>query len=237
VPDFAARLGGGLKGKTLGVPKEVFGEGLNREVEAVTRAALSACEREGARIVDISLPSLKYAVSAYYVIATAEASANLARFDGVRYTLRARATGDLYSLYAKTRSQGFGFEVKKRILLGTYVLSSGFYDAYYLQAQKARRVITDDFNGVFAHCDAVAMPTMPAPPPKTGEVFRDPMAMYLQDIYTVPVNLAGLPALSLPAGKAGKLPVGLQLIGKPFAEQELFQLAAGVEKVCGQAAG
>ncbi len=236
VPDFTARLDGGLKGKIIGVPKEIFGEGLNREVEAVLRAALSACEREGATIVEVALPTLKYAVASYYVIATAEASANLARFDGVRYTMRASAPKNLYDLYAKTRSQGFGFEVRKRILLGTYVLSSGFYDAYYMQAQKTRRVITNDFAKAFEKCDAVAMPTMPTPPPKVGEVFRDPMAMYLQDIYTVAVNLAGLPGLSLPTGKAGHLPVGLQLIGKPFAEQELFQVAAGVEKVCAPAA-
>ena len=231
VPDFTAKIGEGLKGKTIGIPKECFGEGLDKEVEATVRAALAACEREGAKIVEVTLPSLKYAVAKYYVIATAEASANLARYDGVRYTIRTPAPKNLYELYAKTRSEGFGPEVKKRILLGTYVLSSGFYDAYYMQAQKVRRVITDDYAKAFTLCDVVAMPTLPAPPSKVGEVFQDPMAMYLQDIYTVAVNLAGLPGLSLPVGKAGGLPAGLQLIGRPFEETELFQISAGVEKL------
>jgi len=236
VPDFTAKLGEGLKGKSIGVPKECFGEGLSPEVESVIRAALSACERGGARIVEISLPSLKYAVATYYVIATAEASANLARYDGVRYTMRTPAPKNLYELYAKTRSEGFGPEVKKRILLGTYVLSSGFYDAYYMQAQKVRRVITEDYAKAFEECDVVAMPTLATPTPKVGKVFQDPMAMYLQDIYTVAVNLAGLPGLSLPVGKVGGLPAGLQLIGQPFAEQELFQVAAAAEKLAGMAA-
>ncbi len=233
VPDFTARLGEGLKGKSIGVPKECFGEGLNPEVESSIRAALAACEREGAKIVELSLPSLKYAVAAYYVIATAEASANLSRYDGVRYTMRTPAPKNLYELYAKTRSEGFGAEVKKRILLGTYVLSSGFYDAYYMQAQKVRQIITDDYAKAFASCDVVAMPTLPTPPPKVGAVFQDPMAMYLQDIYTVAVNLAGLPGLSLPVGKAAGLPVGLQFIGRPFAEVEMFQVAAAAEKIVG----
>jgi len=230
VPDFTARLKDGLKGKTLGVPKECYASGLSPEVEKVFRAALKACESAGAKVIEIALPTLQYAVAVYYIIATAEASANLARYDGVRYTTRTRAPKDLLELYSKTRSEGFGFEVKKRILLGTYVLSSGFYDAYYMQAQKARRVITDDFTKAFTQCDAVAMPTMSTPPPKVGSVFNDPMAMYLQDIYTVAVNLAGLPGISIPAGLAAKLPTGLQLIGRPFAEQELFQIAAGAER-------
>jgi aspartyl-tRNA(Asn)/glutamyl-tRNA(Gln) amidotransferase subunit A len=228
-PDFTALLGGGLKGKTIGVPREAFGAGLDAGVEASIRAALAACEREGAKIVELSLPSLEYAVAAYYAIATAEASANLSRYDGVRYTRRAPEAKNLYEVYAQSRSQGFGAEVKKRILLGTYVLSSGFYDAYYMQAQKVRRVITDDFAKAFAQCDVVATPTMPTAPPKVGEVFKDPMAMYLQDIYTVAVNLAGLPAVSLPAAPAGGLPVGLQLIGRPFGEAELFQVSAAAE--------
>jgi aspartyl-tRNA(Asn)/glutamyl-tRNA(Gln) amidotransferase subunit A len=232
--DFTALLGAGLKGKTLGIPKEAFGEGLDAGVEASIRAALAACEREGAKIVEISLPSLKYAVAAYYAIATAEASANLSRYDGVRYTKRAPDAKNLYEVYAQSRSQGFGAEVKKRILLGTYVLSSGFYDAYYMQAQKVRRVITEDFEKAFAQCDVVATPTMPTTPPKIGEVFKDPMAMYLQDIYTVAVNLAGLPALSLPVAASAGLPVGLQLIGRPFGETELFQVSAAAEKLSGR---
>ena len=235
--DFTALLGDGpegLRGKTIGVPKEAFGEGLDAGVEASIRAALAAYEREGAKIVEISLPSLKYAVAAYYAIATAEASANLSRYDGVRYTSRSAEAKNLYEVYAQSRSQGFGAEVKKRILLGTYVLSSGFYDAYYMQAQKVRRVITEDFEKVFALCDVVAMPTMPTTPPKIGEVFKDPMSLYLADIYTVPVNLAGLPALSLPVANAGGLPVGLQLIGRPFGEAELFQVSAAAEKFSGR---
>jgi aspartyl-tRNA(Asn)/glutamyl-tRNA(Gln) amidotransferase subunit A len=232
--DFTARLGGGLKGKTIGIPREAFGEGLDAGVEASVRAALAACEREGAKIVEISLPTLKHAVAAYYAIATAEASANLSRYDGVRYTTRSKEAKTLYEVYAQSRSQGFGAEVKKRILLGTYVLSSGFYDAYYMQAQKVRRVITEDFEKAFAQCDVVATPTMPTVPPKIGDVFKDPMAIYLQDIYTVAVNLAGLPALSLPAAAAGGLPVGLQLIGRPFGEVELFQVSAGAERVSGR---
>ncbi len=234
-PDFTDKLGQGLKGKTIGLPKECFAEGLDPEVQSALRAALAACEREGARVVEVDLPSLKYSVAAYYVIATAEASANLARYDGVRYTARATAPKDLYALYARTRSEGFGAEVKKRILLGTYVLSSGFYDAYYMQAQKVRRLITDDCARAFSQCDVMAMPTLATPTPKVGAVFQDPMAMYLQDIYTVAVNLAGLPALSLPVGKAGGFPTGLQLIGKPFAEQELFQIADAVETIVGAA--
>src|SRR5690606_31403560 len=220
-PDFAALLGSGadgLRGKTIGMPREAFGDGLHAGVDASVRAALAACERAGARIVEVDLPTLKYAVAAYYVIATAEASANLSRYDGVRYTRRAEDPKNLYDLYARSRSEGFGAEVQKRILLGAYVISSGFYDAYYMQAQKVRRVITDDFNKAFAQCDAIVMPTMPAPPPQIGDVFRDPMAIYLQDIYTVGVNLAGLPAISLPVAAAGGMPVGLQLIGKAFGE-------------------
>jgi len=232
--DFTALLGAGLKGKTIGVPKEAFGEGLDAGVEASVRAALAACEREGAKIVEISLPTLRYAVAAYYAIATAEASANLSRYDGVRYTTRAPEAKTLAEVYTQSRSQGFGAEVKKRILLGTYVLSSGFYDAYYMQAQKVRRVITEDFEKAFALCDVIATPTMPTVPPKIGEMFKDPMSIYLADIYTVPVNLAGLPALSLPVAPTNGLPVGLQLIGRPFGEAELFQVSAAAEKICGR---
>ncbi len=238
IPDFTSALGGSLKGKTIGIPKEAFGEGLDAGVEASVRAALAACEREGAKIVEIHLPALKFAVAAYYVIATAEASANLSRYDGVRYTHRTSNPKNLMELYSKSRSEGFGAEVKKRILLGTYVLSSGFYDAYYMQAQKARRVLTADFEKAFAQCDVIAMPTMPAPPPKVGDIFKDPMAIYLQDIYTVGVNLAGLPAISLPVASTEGMPVGLQLIGRAFGETELFGIAAGAERsAAGMGAG
>lgn len=229
VPDFTASLGKGVQGKVVGLPKECFGEGLQPEVRDAVMRALAALEKSGAVLREVSIPSFRYAIAAYYVIATAEASANLSRYDGVRYTARTKEAKDLYGLYAKTRSEGFGEEVKKRILLGTYVLSSGFYDAYYMQAQKVRRLITDDFNKAFAACDVVAMPTMPALPPKLGAIYSDPMAQYLGDIYTVAVNLAGLPALSQPVSKAGKFPVGLQLIGKPFGEEDLLQVASAAE--------
>jgi aspartyl-tRNA(Asn)/glutamyl-tRNA(Gln) amidotransferase subunit A len=234
VPDFTASLSGGVKGKTIGIPKECFGEGLQPEVRDAIMQALGALEKAGATLREISIPSLSYAIASYYVIATAEASANLSRYDGVRYTARAKDPKDLYALYARSRSEGFGEEVKKRILLGTYVLSSGFYDAYYMQAQKVRRIITDDFNKAFAVCDVVATPTMPTLPPKVGSIYSDPMAQYLGDIYTVAVNLAGLPATSQPVPVAGnrngsKLSAGLQFIGKAFGESDLLQVAAAAE--------
>lgn len=230
VPDFTASLGKGVKGKVVGMPAECFGEGLAPEVrDAVTRS-VRALEKEGAEVREISLPSIRNAIAAYYVIATAEASANLSRYDGVRYTRRAKDAGNLYDLYARSRSEGFGYEVKKRILLGAYVLSSGFYDAYYMQAQKVRRLITDDFGKAFAAgVDVVATPTMPTLPQKLGQMFSDPMSIYLQDIYTVAVNLAGLPAMSQPVAKVGRLSVGLQFIGKAFDEETLFQVASAAE--------
>jgi aspartyl-tRNA(Asn)/glutamyl-tRNA(Gln) amidotransferase subunit A len=232
VPDFTASLGKGIQGKVIGLPKEAFGEGLSPEVRSAVMKALEVLEKNGAVVKEISLPSFKYAIAAYYVIATAEASANLSRFDGVRYTIRSKEAKDLFGLYAKTRSEGFGEEVKKRILLGTYVLSSGFYDAYYMQAQKVRRLITDDFNKAFESCDVVVTPTMPSLAPKVGEIYNDPMAQYLGDIYTVAVNLAGLPALSQPVSRSGKLSIGIQYIGKAFQEESLFQVAAATEKLC-----
>lgn len=231
VPDFTASLGKGAKGKVVGLPKECFGEGLAPEVKSAVLAAVRGLEKEGAEVREISLPGISSAIAAYYVIATAEASANLSRFDGVRYTRRSKEAKNLFDLYAKSRSEGFGFEVKKRILLGTFVLSSGFYDAYYMQAQKVRRLITRDFETAFAAgVDVVATPTMPTLPQKVGQMFSDPMSLYLQDIYTVAINLAGLPALSQPVAKAGKLSVGLQLIGKAFDEEGLLQVASAVEK-------
>jgi len=232
VPDFTASLSKGVKGKVIGLPKECFGVGLQPEVRAAVMKALETLEKEGAVMREVSIPSFQYAIAAYYVIATAEASANLSRFDGVRYTTRSKDVTDLFSLYAKSRSEGFGEEVKKRILLGTYVLSSGFYDAYYMQAQKVRRLITDDFNKAFASCDVLVTPTMPTLPQKVGGIYADPMAQYLGDIYTVAVNLAGLPALSQPVGRVGKLSVGMQFIGKAFQEEELFQVAGATERLC-----
>jgi aspartyl-tRNA(Asn)/glutamyl-tRNA(Gln) amidotransferase subunit A len=232
VPDFTASLAKGIKGKVIGLPKECFGVGLQPEVRAAVMKALELLEKEGAVMREVSIPSFQYAIASYYVIATAEASANLSRFDGVRYTHRSKDVKDLFGLYAKSRSEGFGEEVKKRILLGTYVLSSGFYDAYYMQAQKVRRLITDDFNKAFASCDVLVTPTMPTLPQKLGEIYADPMAQYLGDIYTVAVNLAGLPALSQPVGRVGKLSVGMQFIGKAFQEEDLFQVAGATERLC-----
>jgi aspartyl-tRNA(Asn)/glutamyl-tRNA(Gln) amidotransferase subunit A len=232
VPDFAASLGKGIQGKVIGLPKEFFGVGLSQDVRSSVMKALETLEKAGAVMREVSIPSFQYAIASYYIIATAEASANLSRYDGVRYTIRAKDPKDLYALYARTRSEGFGDEVKKRILLGTYVLSSGFYDAYYMQAQKVRRLITDDFNKAFASCDVVVSPTMATLPPKVGSIYSDPMSQYLGDLYTVAVNLAGLPALSQPVGRVGKLSVGMQFIGKAFQEEELLQVAAATEKLC-----
>ncbi|HLP42015.1 MAG TPA: Asp-tRNA(Asn)/Glu-tRNA(Gln) amidotransferase subunit GatA [Fibrobacteria bacterium] len=234
VPDFAASLGKGARGKVIGLPKECFGEGVAPEVREAVTSAIRSLEKDGAEVREISLPRIDSAIAAYYVIATAEASANLSRYDGVRYSRRSKDAKTLFDLYAKSRSEGFGFEVKKRILLGTYVLSSGFYDAYYMQAQKVRRLITDDFAKAFAAgVDVVATPTMPGLPQKLGQMYSDPMSIYLQDIYTVAINLAGLPAISLPVGRpvgaSGKLKAGLQLIGKPFDEEGLLQVASAAE--------
>lgn len=229
--NFGAKLDAGIAGKTIGVPKEYFGAGLDAECKAAIETCLAKLEKEGAKLKEVSLPNIGHAVSSYYIIATAEASSNLSRFDGVRYSYRSEDAHNLFDLYAKSRSEGFGKEVQRRILLGSYVLSSGFYDAYYVQAQKVRRLITDDFNKAFETCDVIASPTMPGVPLLRGVGESDPMAMYLSDIYTVSLNLAGLPGISLPCGTAGGMPVGLQLIGKPFQETELLSAAAAVEKL------
>ena len=197
----------------------------------VIEKTLSQLEKEGAILKEISLPHISYAVSSYYIIATAEASSNLSRFDGVRYTYRSPEARQLFDLYAKSRSEGFGKEVQRRILLGSYVLNSGFYDAYYLQAQKVRRLITEDFNKAFKSCDVIASPTMPGAPLLCGTSSSDPMAMYLSDIYTVSLNLSGLPGITLPCGLESGLPVGLQWIGKPFQETELLSMAAATEQI------
>jgi aspartyl-tRNA(Asn)/glutamyl-tRNA(Gln) amidotransferase subunit A len=232
VPDYAATLEGGARGMTLGIPAEYFGEGLDPEVEASVRAGVDALARDGARLVPISLPNSPHAIATYYIVATAEASSNLARYDGIRYGHRAAAARSLGDLYERTRAEGFGAEVKRRILLGTYALSAGYYDAYYLRAQKVRALIRRDFDQAFASgIDAVLSPTSPTPAFKLGEKIDDPLAMYLNDIYTVPANLAGLPGISVPCGfsKAG-LPIGLQLIGKPFEEASLLRIARAAER-------
>ena len=229
--DYTRALGQPLEGLRIGLPKEFFAEGMDDDVRAAIDAALDTYRALGAIIVDVSLPNAKLAIPAYYVIAPAEASSNLSRFDGVRYGHRAAHYDDLAQMYGKTRAEGFGAEVKRRILIGTYVLSHGYYDAYYLQAQKLRRLIAEDFQTAFAHCDVIAGPTSPTVAWPIGEKSDDPVQMYLQDIYTIAVNLAGLPGLSLPCGSgAHELPVGLQLIGNYFDEARLLNVAHGFQQ-------
>ncbi|WP_291988975.1 Asp-tRNA(Asn)/Glu-tRNA(Gln) amidotransferase subunit GatA [Candidatus Accumulibacter sp. ACC007] len=214
-----------LAGLKIGLPVEFFGEGCSPEVMHLVEAAIAEYRKLGAETVAVSLPSMQLSVAAYYVIAPAEASSNLARFDGVRYGYRAPEYQDLNDMYSKSRAQGFGAEVKRRILIGTYVLSHGYYDAYYLQAQRIRRLIANDFAKAFGQCDVIVGPTSPSTAFKLGEKAADPVQMYLSDIYTIAVNLAGLPAISIPCGFAGGLPAGLQLIGNYFAETQLLNVA------------
>ena len=229
VPDYAAALDGSVRGVRIGVPREYFGEGLAPEVEKAVRSGIERLRAQGCEIKDISLPNSPHAIATYYIVATAEASSNLARYDGVRYGHRARA-GQLLEMYEKTRAEGFGAEVKRRIMLGTYALSAGYYDAYYLRAQKVRGLIRRDFDRAFAEVDAVLSPTSPTTAFKLGEKMDDPLAMYLNDVYTVPVNLAGLPGISVPCGFDSRdLPIGLQLIGKPFDEETLLRIAHAAE--------
>lgn len=230
IPDYRAALSKKQGPWKIGVPREYFTEGLDPEIKTAVEAAIKYYEDEGCTIEEVSLKMTDYAVPVYYILATAEASSNLARFDGIRYTHRAKDAADAVDLYYKSREEGFGAEVKRRIILGTYVLSSGYYDAYYLRAQKVRTLIREEFMEVFKSVDTILTPTTPSPSFKLGEK-ADPLAMYLNDIYTINVNLAGLPALSLPCGFTdGKLPIGLQLIGKPFAEDELLAIAHRYEK-------
>jgi len=223
--DYARDLEKPLAGLRIGLPREFFGEGCAAGVMAAVQAAIKEYERLGATTVEVSLPNSHLSVPAYYVIAPAEASSNLSRFDGVRYGFRAEDYASLDDMYMKSRAQGFGAEVKRRILIGTYVLSHGYYDAYYLQAQRIRRLIADDFVEAFKVCDVIMGPTSPSTAFKLGERAADPVQMYLSDIYTIAVNLAGLPGMSIPCGFAGGLPVGLQLIGNYFAEARLLNAA------------
>jgi len=234
VPDYAAGLGQGIRGVRIGVPREYFPDGLDAEVGASVRAAIDLAKDLGASIHEVSLPHTEYAIPTYYILATAEASSNLARFDGVRYGRRTAGAKDLASLYQSTRGEGFGAEVKRRIMLGTYVLSSGYYDAYYLKGQKVRTLIRRDFDQAFGQVDVLLTPTSPTTAFRIGEKVDDPLAMYLSDIFTVTVNLAGLPGLSLPCGvsRAG-LPIGLQLVGGRFAEATVLRLAAALEAEIG----
>jgi aspartyl-tRNA(Asn)/glutamyl-tRNA(Gln) amidotransferase subunit A len=235
VPDYAAALTGEMKGVRLGLPQEYFIGGIDPQVEKAVRAAVDQYARLGAEIVEVSLPHTEYAVAVYYIIATAEASANLARFDGVRYGHRASETTGLLDFYGKTREQGFGPEVKRRIILGTYVLSSGYYDAYYLRAQKVRTLIRRDFEQAFQQVDALICPTSPVPAFRTGERTKNPLAMYLADIFTIAANLAGNCGISLPCGFATgengrELPIGLQILGPAFAEETMLNIAHAYEQ-------
>ena len=225
VEDYARDLDKPLDGLRIGLPKEFCGEGCDAEVMAAVRVAIAEYEKLGATTVEVSLPNSHLSVPAYYVIAPAEASSNLSRFDGVRYGYRAPDYGNLDDMYIKTRAQGFGAEVKRRIMIGAYVLSHGYYEAYYLQAQRIRRLIANDFVEAFKSCDVIMGPTSPSTAFKLGEKAADPVQMYLSDIYTIAVNLAGLPGMSVPCGFAGGLPVGLQLIGNYFAEAQLLNVA------------
>jgi aspartyl-tRNA(Asn)/glutamyl-tRNA(Gln) amidotransferase subunit A len=225
VPDYIATLNNSLKGVRIGVPKEFFGQGLDPKVEEVIRAALKEYEKLGATLKEISLPNSGLSVPTYYVVAPAECSSNLSRFDGVRFGYRCENPKDLIDLYKRSRGEGFGAEVKRRIMIGTYALSSGYYDAYYLKAQKLRRLIADDFKRAFAEVDVIAGPTSPTVAFNIGEKTDDPVTMYLSDIYTIAVNLAGIPGMSIPAGFVGDRPVGLQLMGNLFDEARLLNVA------------
>jgi aspartyl-tRNA(Asn)/glutamyl-tRNA(Gln) amidotransferase subunit A len=229
VPDFLSALTGDIKGLKVAVPKEMMGEGIDAGVKERVQAAIKKLEQMGAVVEEVSLPHSDYAVAAYYLIAPAEASSNLARYDGVRYGVRKQGQ-NLLDMYLETRSQGFGSEVKRRIMLGTYALSSGYYDAYYLKAQKVRTLIRQDFERVFADYDVIVGPTTPTTAFKIGENINDPLTMYMNDILTIPVNLAGLPAISVPCGLAEGLPVGLQIIGKAFDEATVLRVAHAFEQ-------
>ncbi len=229
VPDFTAALTRGVKGLKIGIPKEYRLDGTNPEILALWDKGIAWLKSQGAEIIDISLPHTKYGLPVYYIVAPAEASSNLARYDGVRYGKRVDGE-DLIDLYERTRAEGFGAEVKRRIMIGTYVLSHGYYDAYYLKAQKVRNLILRDFTDAFAKVDAILTPTAPSPAFGLGEKMDDPVTMYLNDVFTVPASLAGVPAMSVPAGlSADGLPLGLQVIGKHFDEETVFAVSAAIE--------
>lgn len=231
VPDYTATLGDSIAGLRIGLPKQYFGEGLDAGVAKIIDAAIAELKKLGATVVDIDLPTSDLAVPAYYVLAPAECSSNLSRFDGVRFGHRCENPKDLTDLYKRSRAEGFGAEVKRRIMVGTYALSAGYYDAYYLQAQKVRRLIKSDFERAFEKCDVIAGPTSPSVAFGLGEKQANPIAMYLSDIYTIATNLAGLPGMSLPAGFEKNLPVGLQLIGNYWSEARLLNVAHRYQQV------
>jgi aspartyl-tRNA(Asn)/glutamyl-tRNA(Gln) amidotransferase subunit A len=229
--NYAKNLKDNIKGLKIGIPKEYRVEGMSKEIDLLWENGKKILKDAGAEIIDISLPHTKYALPTYYIVAPAEASSNLARYDGVKYGFRSSKGNNLIEMYENTRAEGFGDEVKRRILIGTYVLSSGYYDAYYLKAQKVRQLIKNDFDDSFKKVDAILTPSTPSSAFKIGEKKNDPISMYLNDIFTVPVNLAGIPAISIPAGKdKNNYPLGLQLIGKPLDEQKLLNIAYAAEK-------
>jgi len=230
VPRFRDALTGDVRGLRIGVPRHLLESGVDAEVLASFNRSIDTCRELGASIAEVQLPHTPYAIPVYYLVATAEASSNLARYDGVRYGIRADADG-LAAMYERTRNQGFGAEVKRRLMLGTYALSAGYYDAFYAKAQAVRQLIRRDFDLAFANADAIALPTSPTPAFPLGERLSDPLQMYLADIFTVGASLAGLPAISQPCGlTAGGLPVGLQIIGRAWEDATVFQVAAGLER-------
>ncbi len=235
VPDYLQTVDAPPRGLKVGLPSEYFAEGIDDEVRDMTHAAAEYLKADGVEVVDISLPHTEYAVPAYYLLATAEASANLERYDGVRYGYRAKKPSDLFDLYCRSRSEGFGEEVKRRIMLGTYCLSAGYYDAYYRKAQKVRRLIKNDFDAALGQVDAILAPVSPTPAFPLGSKINDPLQMYLADIYTISLNLAGLPGIAVPVGKTREgLPVGVQLMGRILDEGTLFTLAASIERSAGR---
>jgi aspartyl-tRNA(Asn)/glutamyl-tRNA(Gln) amidotransferase subunit A len=236
VPDYEAACRRGVKGLRIGVPREYRMDGMPQEIEALWRQGLDWLRDAGAEVIDVSLPHTKYGLAAYYIVAPAEASSNLARYDGVRFGLREDGA-DLRDLYERTRAAGFGAEVRRRILIGTYVLSAGYYDAYYLKAQKVRALILKDFTDAFGQVDALLTPTAPSAAFAHGDNMDDPIKMYLNDVFTVPANMAGVPGMSVPAGlDTNGLPLGLQVIGKPFDEETVFAVAAAIERAAGMTA-
>jgi len=231
VPDYVADLEKPVRGLRLGVAKEYFGEGLDGEVRQAVESAIDKLKNLGCEVVPVSLPHTPYAIPTYYLVATAEASANLARYDGVRYSYRALGVKTLSEMYRRSRDEGFGAEVKRRIMLGTYALSAGYYDAYYLKAQKVRTLLTRDFEEAFCRVDVIVTPTSPTAAFRLGEKSNDPLAMYLADIYTVTADLAGIPGISIPCGETKeKLPIGLQILGKHFDESTILRIAHAYER-------
>lgn len=233
VPDYTKNLEQGIKGLKIGVPKQAFVEGLNPDVKNLVMVAIQDLAKQGAEIVDLDLKTLPYGLACYYIIMPSEVSSNLGRYDGIRYGFQNKDAKDLYEIYTKSRAKGFGAEAKRRIMIGTYVLSAGYYDAYYKKAMRVRTLIVQDFKNAFAKVDAILMPTSPRPAFKIGENINDPLTMYLEDIYTVTINLAGVPAISVPCGFINNLPVGMQLIGPQFGEETILRAAYAYEQANG----